>query len=372
MTNTILEANKLGQSIWYDNISRSLIKSGELKDLIALGVSGITSNPTIFEKAISNSSDYDADILEATSLRLTPTQTYYHLAKNDIRDASDLLLPVYYKSNGLDGYISLEVNPVLSNSTAQTITEAIELFKILQRPNIMIKVPATDAGIPAIRELIKEGVNLNVTLIFSLSMYRKVMNSYIAGLEDRLLLGKDIDKISSVASFFVSRIDTKVDPLIYEATNSNDKPPTGLLGFTAIANASLAYHEFQNTFKNSRFNKLKENGANVQKPLWASTGTKNKNYSDVHYIESLIGLNTVNTMPPQTIKAFLNHGKVSQSLGDKVIEATKILDKVSSLGINLDSITDQLLIEGVDAFTYSFKTLIENISRKMNSLSNHI
>ena len=315
MTNVISAANQLGQSIWYDNISRSLINSGELEDLIQLGVSGITSNPTIFEKAISDSLDYDKEILEAAPLYLTPTQTFYHLAKNDVRVASDLLRPIYDKTNGVDGYISLEVNPTLANSTTETISEAINLFQMLERPNVMIKVPATEAGIPAIRDLIKEGINVNVTLIFSLDMYKQVMESYIAGLEDRANLGKDISQIGSVASFFVSRIDTKIDPMINKTIKLGNSNSNHLLGSAAIANATLAYIAFKNTFNSSRFHKLKQKGANVQKPLWASTGTKNDNYSDVLYVESLIGVNTVNTMPPHTLEAFVDHGKVSQSLG---------------------------------------------------------
>ena len=369
MENAISKANKLGQSIWYDNISRSLIRTGKIQNLIKIGVTGITSNPTIFENAILHSSDYDKSILEAASRNLTSTEIFYQLAKDDIRIASELLRPIYDETNFTDGYVSLEVNPNLANFTTETISEAINLFKMLERPNIMIKVPATKAGIPAIRNLIKEGVNINVTLIFSLDMYKQVMESYIAGLEDRVLLGKNINTICSVASFFVSRIDTAIDTMLNDKIESGNLKSERLLGSAAIANATLAYEAFQKAFNSKRFNRLKLNGANVQKPLWASTGTKNENYSDVRYVESLIGVNTVNTIPPHTLDAFIDHGKVSLSLGGKPIESTKILANISSLGISMESITNQLLKEGLQSFTNSFNNLIDNIKNKIISLS---
>ena len=288
MTNALQQLQGLGQSVWYDNMRRGLITSGQLERLIALGVSGLTSNPTIFEKAIAGSNDYD----EA-------------LVIEDIQAAADILRPVFDRTDGADAYASLEVSPRLAHDTAGTVAEAQRLFAALDRSNVMVKVPGTPAGIVAIRQLIGEGINVNVTLIFSLEAYRQVRELYISGLQALADSGGDVSKVASVASFFVSRVDTAVDGLLEERLRSGNNDLKGLLGKAAVANAKLAYRAFQKAFYSDKFAALRQKGARIQRPLWASTGTKNPAYSDVLYVESLAGSDTVNTMPEATLTAFL-------------------------------------------------------------------
>lgn len=350
-----------GQSIWYDNISRALLDSGEMEELINSGVRGVTSNPSIFEKAIAKTTDYDADILAAPK-DASAEAVYESLAFSDIGRAADILRPVYDGTLGKDGYISLEVSPNLAHDTEGTIEAARRYWQILDRPNVMIKVPATPDGIAAIRQLIAEGININVTLLFSTTAYEMVAEAYIEGLEARLEAGYDISDVHSVASFFVSRVDTVVDNQL-EAMN---KP--GLMGKAGIANAKVAYGKFQKIFNSPRWEKLMRAGGNVQRPLWASTGTKNPAYSDTLYIDNLIGPDTVNTAPPATFEAFLDHGKVDTTVV-AVQRASIELGILKAAGINLEEVTDQLLNEGVSKFAQAFTALLDSVEEKRNILA---
>ncbi len=352
------ELFKLGQSVWYDNMSRALIESGEMQSLIENGVVGVTSNPSIFEKAIARSSDYDDDIRRLAQSGKSTNEIYEALVLEDIGRAADLLRPIYDKTNGGDGYVSLEVSPNLARDTEGTIAEARRLFAALNRPNIMIKVPATPEGIPAIETLTADGLNINITLIFSLSSYEAVMNAYITGLEKRLSAGQRIDNIGSVASFFVSRVDSAVDEALDAAGNQL------LQGKIAIANAKIAYARFQQIFGNKRWQALAGNGARAQRPLWASTSTKNPAYPDTLYVDELIGANTVNTVPPATIEAFKARGTVAITLTEGVEDAAGQLEALAQLGVDLDAITDKLQVDGVDSFAKSFETLMASIESK--------
>lgn len=360
--NTIQEAQHHGQGIWLDYIRRSLLESGEFQGLINQGISGVTSNPTIFEKAIVGSTDYDEAILTLAKADYDVREIYETLVVEDIRTAADLLRPVYDHTSGLDGYASLEVSPLLAHDTNGTIKEAKRLFSALDRPNVMIKVPATHEGIPAIRSLVSEGINVNVTLVFSLDIYRHVMEAYIAGIED---LVKNLgNAVASVASFFLSRIDTVVDTLLEERIRQGQEKLRNLLGKVAIANAKLAYGAFRDNFNSERFAALRAKGARVQRPLWASTGTKNPAYSDVMYVEPLIGPDTVNTMPPAVINAFLEHGCAETTLGLDVTEPEQTLADLEKAGISIESVTTKLLADGVKAFADSFEKLMAGIGEK--------
>ncbi len=352
------ELFQLGQSVWYDNISRALLDSGDMQALIDDGVVGVTSNPSIFEKAIAKSDDYDAAIGELAQAGKTTNEIYEALTLADIGAAADLLKPVYDKTGGVDGYISLEVSPTLARDTEGTIAEARRLFTALSRPNIMIKVPATPQGIPAIETLTAEGININVTLIFSLSSYEGVMIAYITGLEKRLAAGQPIDHISSVASFFVSRVDTAVDKALDAKGNKE------LQGKIAIANAKIAYARFRQVFSGTRWQALVANGARVQRPLWASTSTKNPDYPDTLYVDNLIGPDTVNTMPPATVEAYKDHGVVAVTISQGVEDAAGQLEALAQAGVDLDAVTDQLQVDGVDAFAKSFHSLMDGIESK--------
>ncbi|MCA9896698.1 MAG: bifunctional transaldolase/phosoglucose isomerase [Ardenticatenaceae bacterium] len=352
----------LGQSVWYDNISRDLLASGAMQTLIDDGVVGVTSNPSIFEKAIAKSSDYDGAIRELAQAGKSTNDIYEAMALEDIGAAADLFRPVYEKTGGVDGYISLEVSPTLARDTKGTIAEARRLFAALNRPNIMIKVPATPEGIPAIETLIADGININVTLIFALSSYEDVMNAYISGLEKRLAAGQPIDNISSVASFFVSRVDTAVDKALAAKGNTN------LQGKIAIANAQIAYARFQQLFGEARWRVLAEKGGRVQRPLWASTSTKNPAYPDTLYVDTLIGADTVNTVPPDTVEAFKDHGTVAITLTQGVEDAAGQLDALANLGISLDEITEQLQVDGVNSFAKAFEGLMASIEGKCTAV----
>lgn len=357
-----------GQSLWYDNIQRALIKNGTLKQMIELGeIRGITSNPTIFNMAISKSRDYDSAIAPMAWAGWSAEEMFYQLAVEDIQSAADLFLPLYQESHGADGYVSLEVSPYLARDAQGTLQEALALWKRVDRPNLMIKIPATREGLTAIREAIAQGINVNVTLIFSLERYRDVIEAYLAGLEQRASSGLPITSIASVASFFVSRVDTKVDALLEKMQAEGrltEKEAKSLMGKTAIANAKLAYQIFKEAFNTPRFRALQEKGARVQRPLWASTSTKNPNYRDVLYVEELIGPFTVNTVPPQTLDAFRDHGIVSLTLEQDVEESSAHLEKLERLGISMAEVTSQLEEEGVKAFADSFTTLLQTLTQR--------
>ena len=362
--NPIQQLGRLGQSVWYDNMYRALIETGELQRLINSGVTGLTSNPTIFEKAISSSDDYDESLVTHARRSDDPQDLFEGLAVEDIRAAADLLLPIYEGTEGADGFASLEVNPHLAHDTKGTIKAARRLFAALDRPNVMIKVPATPEGIPAIRDLIGRGINVNVTLIFSLEMYSRVREAYMAGLEDLIASGGDPARVASVASFFVSRVDTSVDGLIGESGGAlNDYQ-----GKAAVANAKIAYQDFKTTFGTDRFQTMAERGARVQRPLWASTSTKNPEYSDVLYVETLIGPDTVNTMPDATLAAFMEHGTARMSIEDDADEARATISALEAGGVSMDAVTTQLMHDGVKAFADSFDELLENIVAKRDKL----
>ncbi|MBH39470.1 MAG: transaldolase [SAR202 cluster bacterium] len=368
MPNTIQSIYTLGQSVWYDNISRGMLNSGGLKDLIDIGVTGLTANPTIFEKAISNSNDYDDQLFRMALDGKDRNEIYDGLVIRDIQEAADLLRPVYDKTYGIDGYASLEVSPRLAYDTNGTISEAVDYFASLNRPNVMIKVPATPEGIPAIRALIGQGINVNVTLIFSVEVYKKVQQAYLLGLEDLTQTTEDLSRVASVASFFVSRVDTAVDDLLSAQIATGNGITQELLGKAAVSNAKIAYHEFQKTFGSSQFKSLEEKGAMVQRPLWASTGTKNPGYSDVLYVDSLIGKHTVNTMPDATLEAFLDHGNATTAVNTDLDQAEQAIEAIINAGISLTSITDKLLSDGVKAFADSFELLLDNIEGKRAQL----
>jgi transaldolase/glucose-6-phosphate isomerase len=352
------ELDALGQSMWYDNIERGLITSGELKALIDAGIRGITSNPSIFQKAISSSEAYTEDLQALAEEGKDTLQIYEALAIDDIQQAADLLYPIYEETDGKDGFVSLEVNPTLAHDTDGTIAEARRLFATVGRPNTMIKVPATQAGIPAITTLIGDGVNINVTLLFANDNYEQVARAYIAGLEDYALKGGDISRIASVASFFVSRVDSIVDKAL-EAVGNKE-----LQGKIAIANAKVAYTIYEELFDNERWSDLAAQGARPQRLLWASTSTKNPAYPDTMYIDELIGPNTVNTAPPATVVAFEDHGTVAVTLTIDVDEARRQLAQLETAGIHLDTLTDQLQTDGVEAFSAAFKSLLASIDQE--------
>ena len=362
--NPIQQLGQLGQSVWYDNMYRALIETGELQRLIDSGITGLTSNPTIFEKAISSSDDYDESLVAHARRSADPQDLFEGLAVEDIRAAADLLLPIYEGTEGADGFASLEVNPHLAHDTKGTIKAARRLFSALDRPNVMIKVPATPEGIPAIRDLIGRGINVNVTLIFSLEMYARVREAYIAGVEDLIASGGDPARVSSVASFFVSRVDTSVDGLIGDSGGALDE----YAGKAAVANAKIAYQDFKSTFSTDRFRAAAQHGARVQRPLWASTSTKNPEYSDVLYVETLIGPHTVNTMPDATLAAFMEHGTARTSIEDGVDEARATISALEAGGVSMDAVTTQLMHDGVKAFADSFDELLDNIVAKRDKL----
>jgi transaldolase len=374
MTNPLLQLQAEGQSVWYDNIDRSQLISGEFQRLIEEdGVVGVTANPTIFEKSISAGHAYDQQISQLISEGKNTNDIYEAVATQDIRTVADLLRPIYERTEGHDGYVSLEVSPDLAHNTQGTIAEAARFWKLVDRPNLMIKIPATPEGIPAVYETLRNGINVNITLIFSIEAYRQVTDAYIRALEDRNGRGLDIHTLASVASFFVSRVDTLVDKLLdnrIKATNDSAEQQSlkGLQGKAAIANARLVYQDFKKIFGTPRFESLKHSGAYVQRPLWASTSTKNPAYRDVLYAEELIGPATVDTMPLETIKNFRDHGQVRHSIEDDIPAARAVLDALEQIGIYYDQVTQQLLDEGVQKFADSFHQLFAGIESKKNAI----
>jgi transaldolase/glucose-6-phosphate isomerase len=346
-------------------MSRSLVTEGTLQKMIAEdGLRGLTSNPTIFEKAIAGGKDYEAALRELVARGASLDEIYDALVVGDIASAADVFLPVYEKTQGEDGFVSIEVSPLLAHDTAGTVSEARRLHHRLARPNVMIKVPATPEGMPAIEQLISEGISVNATLIFAIEAYAQVAESYIKGLERRLAAGAAIDRVASVASFFVSRIDTAIDKKLEAIAKAGHAEATGLMGRAAIANAKLAYQRFQQIFSGPRWDKLAQSGARVQRPLWASTGTKNPNYSDVLYIDTLIGPHTVNTMPPSTFDAFRDHGTALVTISEGMREAHELFVHLRELGIDLENVTEELRMAGVKSFADSYNTLMAVLERR--------
>jgi transaldolase/glucose-6-phosphate isomerase len=358
-----------GQSMWLDYIRRDLFTTGKLKTLIEDdGLRGMTSNPAIFEKAIADSSLYDDILHTLGTQKVSATAKYEQIAIRDIRDAADALRGVYEQSKFRDGYVSLEVSPYLANMTQETIDEARRLWKTVERENVMIKIPGTAAGIPAIRQAISEGINVNVTLLFAQEVYEKVAEQYIAGLEDLAARGGDLKKMAGVASFFISRIDTLVDSLLSEKLKTTIDPQQqaqlkSLMGKVAIANGKLTYQRYQRIFSGPRWEKLAAKGAQTQRVLWASTSTKNPNYRDVMYVEELIGPDTVDTMPPATVDGFRDHGSVRKSLTEDIPAAQHTMGDLAKVGISMKEVTDKLTVDGVKLFSDAFDKLLAAVER---------
>jgi len=373
-TTPLAALQALGQSVWMDNISRRMLTGGELRRLIEEdGLQGVTSNPTIFEKAIGHSADYDEQFKELIAQGADAGKVYEGLTVTDIRNALDLFRPTYERTRGGDGFVSLEVSPLLAHDTQGTIAEARKLWGLLDRPNPMIKIPGTPEGLPAIEESLVAGLNINITLLFSVDAYEAVAHAYIRALRRRADAGQPIDRIASVASFFVSRIDTETDKRI-EAKLKDETDPArrakleGLLGKAAIANAKNAYAVYQRIFHGPEFAALKAKGAHVQRVLWASVGTKNPKYPDTLYIDELIGPETVSTMPPATYEAFKDHGKVRPSLTEDLEGAHRVMDQLREVGIDFEDVTDKLLRDGVASFAKSFDELMTSIRDKRERL----
>jgi transaldolase len=367
-SNPLKRLGALGQSIWLDYIRRDLISSGGLRRLIEEdGLRGMTSNPSIFEKAIADSHDYDEDIRAMALDGKGVGAIYESLSQRDVQSAADEFRPLYDKTDGTDGFVSLEVNPHLAHDTRGTTEEGRRLWAALNRPNVLIKVPATANGLPAIQQLIGEGISVNVTLLFGLPRYRQVVEAYLAGVEARAAQGKPVKHLASVASFFVSRIDALVDPLLEKITARGGKEADlakAARGQTAIASAKMAYRIYQEIFGSDRFKKLAAQGARAQRLLWASTSTKNPDYSDVKYVEALIGPDTVDTAPLETLDAYRDHGEPKARLEQDVEEARRLLARLPELGIGIDDVTRQLEDEGVDKFNKPFDKLMETLAQR--------
>src|ERR1051326_2584498 len=364
---------KQGQSVWLDNLGRKLIRSGELVRLRDAGVTGITSNPTIFEKAISGSTDYDAGLAELVTGGRQPDEILWDLMIEDIQAAADIFRPVYDSTSGADGFVSIEVGPAIAGDTSRTITMAQDLHRRCDKPNVMVKIPATPAGLPAIRHMIGEGKHTNVTLIFSVERYAEVVEAYLSGLEDLHQRGGDLHQVASVASFFVSRVDTKVDKLLaarIEATSSphEKRELTRLYGKAGIANSKMAYQRYHELFSGPRWAELERHGARVQRCLWASTSVKDPRYRDTMYVEELIGTDTVDTVPNATLAAFREHGRVRPSLEEQVVGARDQLQRLAEAGIELDKVTGELEVEGVESFVKSYDSLLDVITAAMRKL----
>ena len=362
-TTKLHETAALGQSLWIDNISRSMITSGKLKSLIDQGLRGQTSNPTIFKQAISQSNDYDARIQELAEGGKSTFEIYDELTIKDVQDAADLFRGVYESTNGLDGYVSLEINPKLGNELEAQLNEGIRLWQKLNRPNVMIKVPATKNGLGVVEGLISQGINVNVTLIFSAEQYQEVVWAYMEGLKHLAKSGGDLKKVHSVASIFVSRLDTNVDKQLNEKKSGGD-----LKGQAAVKNCEIIYHKFQKSFSGNDFKALKAQGANVQRVLWASTGTKDPQYSDIKYITELIAADTVNTVPDKTLEAVLDHGISNLAMPGSVADAQKLIEQLRLLGIDVGMVCNQLLDDGLLSFEKSFEELLASIEEKQKRL----
>ncbi len=360
MKGTIQKLTALGQSIWYDNIQRRLLENGELAGMIDRGeIRGVTSNPSIFHNAIAKTNDYDAALIPLAWSGWNAEQIFWQLAIEDIQEACDLFSPLYQESSGLDGYVSLEVNPTLAHDTEGTLAQAKQLWEWVGRPNLMVKIPATLEGLPAIQEAISAGINVNVTLIFSIERYRMVMDAYLAGLDSRLASGQAISQIASVASFFVSRMDSKVDAMLPEGSQ--------LRGKAAIAYTKLAYQEYNKVFDSGRFTKYEAAGGRRQRPLWASTSTKNAAYPDTLYLDNLVGAGTVNTVPPQTLDAFRDHGRAAITITSGLAEADQTIADLASQGIHMETVTSELEVEGVKTFAEAFTAMLKTIDERRSA-----
>jgi len=370
-SNRLQELHDAGVSIWLDFIERKILRNGDLDRRIREDcLTGMTSNPTIFEKALAEGSDYD-DQIRSVGGDFTAMELFELIATTDVRDACDHFRGVYDKGDAYDGYVSIEVSPGAANDAGATVAEATRLWATVNRPNAFVKVPGTVEGAKAVRILTANGININITLLFAIDAHKRVIDAYMVGLEDRLAAGKDITHIHSVASFFVSRVDTEVDKRLdaaIKADPSRKQALDALRGKAAIANAKLAYRLFQNEIASPRWQKLAEKGASVQRPLWASTSTKNPAYRDVMYIEQLIGPDCVNTMPPQTIEAFRDHGVVKRTVDVGVDEAQQVIQTLDREGISIDSVTDKLLVDGIASFQKSFDELIAGLQKKTKAL----
>lgn len=356
MNNPLLRLHQFGQSVWLDSLSRHLIRGGGLEKLVTEdGISGVTSNPTIFQKALAEGSDYDRDIRDLHEKLPLPSEVFRALAIQDIQDAADVLRPVYKRTGGIDGYVSIEVSPELAHETAATIEEARSLWHAVSRPNVMIKIPATKEGLAAIERSIFDGINVNITLLFGLERYREVAEAYLKGLEKRAQKGSDLRHVRSVASFFLSRIDVMI----------GEDVPIAVRGQTAIASAKVAYQMYKEMFSTPRFHRLEAVGARKQWLLWASTGAKNKHDSDVKYVEPLIGPETINTMPVETIDAYRDHGNPALRLEQGAEEARELLRKLPAVGVDLNRVTQELEDQGVEKFMKSYAGLIAELEHKL-------
>jgi transaldolase len=368
--NPLYQLLEQGQSVWLDSIQRRQIQSGELKNLMdTMALRGETSNPSIFEKAIVGSHDYDADIRELVAQGHDTLAIYEKLATDDVRAACDVFRPLYDATNGGDGFVSIEVSPRLAHDTQATLDEVKRLWRTVNRPNLMVKIPGTKEGVPAIEKSLYDGMNINITLLFAVQAYEEVAWAYVRALERRAAEGKPIDRIASVASFFVSRIDTLADKLLSDAAKTETNPQRfkelkDLQGKLAIANAQIAYEHFKQIFSGERWLALQARGARVQRPLWASTSTKNPAYRDVLYVETLIGPHTVNTLPMETLKAFADHGVVARTVDANVSAAHDIVHRFEAAGFSLDAVTAQVLDEGVVKFDEAFSQLLAGIDKK--------
>ncbi|MCC0177832.1 transaldolase [Waterburya agarophytonicola K14] len=377
MSNPIVEiGNQYGQSIWMDNLSRDIIESGELKQSISdQGIRGITSNPAIFEKAIAGNKIYDSAIKSNIKSNKSVQEIYEDLVFTDIRNACDIFMSVYDETDGLDGYVSIEVPPDLAKDTDSTIKEARRYYKTIDRPNLMIKIPGTPEGLPAVEQAIADGMSVNVTLLFSVQSYIDTAEAYIKGLEKRVAAGEDISKISSVASFFLSRIDSNIDDRIDSKLTSAKGEAKAKLeaikGKVAIANAKIAYQKYKEIFNGDRWEALVAKGAKVQRLLWASTSTKNPEYSDVMYVDELVGIDTVNTLPPNTIEACVDHCDPANRIESDLESAQQVIDglKDEAVGIDLDAVMDELLEEGIDKFIKPFESLMSSLESKVQQLA---
>ena len=370
--NRLQRLHDAGQSIWLDFIDRSILRNGDLRRRIDEdALTGMTSNPTIFEKALAEGSAYD-DQLGAAPAGMTSLELFELVETSDVRDACDIFMPIYERTSGNDGYVSIEVSPAAANDANASVAEAQRLWTMVDRPNVMIKIPGTEEGASAVRQLIGAGMNVNITLLFAIEAHRRVIEAYFAGLEDRLRAGKPIDRVASVASFFVSRVDTEIDKrldaLAASASGEQRERILGLRGKAAIANAQLAYRLFREEFSSPRWAPLKAAGARLQRPLWASTSSKNPAYRDVVYVEQLIGPDTVNTMPPATIDAFRDHGNVARTVDAQFSVAERTLADLAAVGIDLRDVTDKLLRDGLASFQKSFESLTAGLEKKSTAL----
>jgi len=372
--NPLQRLNAAGQSIWLDFIDRTILRNGDLQRRIREdALTGMTSNPSIFEKALAEGTTYD-DQIQATDSDMTAMELFELIATTDVRSACDAFAGVHEQTHGADGFVSIEVSPGAANDALATISEAARLWATVDRRNVMVKVPGTAEGAKAVRRLTADGINVNITLLFSIDAYKSVIDAYMAGLEDRIAAGKQIDTIHSVASFFVSRVDSEVDKRLEAAakTSPDSAVLKALQGKAAIANAKLAYRLFQSEIASPRWKALASQGATVQRPLWASTSTKNPAYRDVMYVEELIGPDTVNTMPPQTIEAFRDHGIVKRTVDAAVDESERDIQALESNGISMRSVTDKLLVDGLASFQKSFDTLVAGLQQKTKALGKEL